>query len=71
MASMIDKTMEMTLDEEYEDYDLEDLVAEACLTYETMGQLFTELLSYHAGRFDDEATKLITDMMREHILETM
>jgi hypothetical protein len=68
---MIEKTMDMTWDEAYQDYELEDLLIEACDTYEKMGQLFTELLSYYAGKYDDKAMKLLDEMMGQYILDTM
>ena len=68
---MIDKVMEMSWDEFYEDYDLEDILCEACMTYEDMSELFRELLVYYAGKFDDKAMELIAEMMREYILDTM
>ena len=61
----------MTWDEANEDEELEDLLIEACDSYEKMGQLFTELLRYYASKFDDEAIKLLDQMMGEYILETM
>lgn len=71
MASMIEKTMAKTWDEDYEDYELDELISETCLTYEGMGQLFTELLSYYGGKFDEKAMALLTEMMGEYIVDTM
>lgn len=71
MASMIEKVMEMTWDAENEDAELDELISEACLTYEGMGRLFAELLGYYGGKFDDEAMELIEKMMGEYILDTM
>ena len=71
MASMIEKTMEMTRDEFYQDFTLDEVLTEACVSYGQMGQLFTELLSYYGGRFDDEAMGLLEHMMREYINDMM
>lgn len=71
MASMINKVMEMTWDEANEDAELDEIISEACLTYEGMGQLFAELLGYYGGKFDCEAMELIEKMMGEYILDTM
>lgn len=43
MASMIEKTMAKTWDEDMED--LEECISEACLTYEGMGQLLAEMMN--------------------------
>lgn len=71
MTSMIEKTMAKTWDEEYWDSELDEIISETCLTYENMGQLFTELLRYYGGRFDGEAMELLEKMMGEYILDTM
>lgn len=71
MASMIEKTMEMTWDEAYEDYELEELLIEACDGYEKIGQLLTELLTYYGGKYDDDAMELVTKMMGQYIVDTM
>ena len=49
----------------------DEIISETCLTYENMGQLFTELLRYYGGRFDGEAMELLEKMMGEYILDTM
>jgi hypothetical protein len=70
MASMLEKVWKESWEEDkYED--LEDCITENVLTYENMGELFTDLLSYHGGKFDDRAMALIVDMMGEYIDERM
>lgn len=47
----------------------EDAITETCLTYEDMGELFTDLLSYHGGAnyHDEEAVEFLAMMMREYL----
>ena len=71
MASMINRVMEMSWDEAYEDYELDELLCEACKNYEEMGRLFTELLAYYGGKFDGEAMEVLEKMMGEYIIDTM
>lgn len=47
----------------------EEAIIETCLTYEDLGELFTDLLSYHGGanHHDEEAVEFLARMMREYI----
>lgn len=57
-------------DESWEDdkYDsLEECIIENVTTYEDMGTLFTQLLSYFGGKYDDRAMQLVVEMMGEYI----
>ena len=66
MKSMLEKVWDASWDEdEYED--LEDCVAQNIFNYKEMGELFTQLLEYHGGKYDDKAMALIVDMMGEYI----
>ena len=70
MASMLQKVWkESWKEDKYED--LEDCINENCLTYQQIGELFTELLEWHGGKYDDRAMGLIIDMMGEYIDENM
>ena len=51
--------------------DLEECITDNILTYEEMGQLFTQLVSYHGGKYDEKAMKLLVDMMGEYIDENI
>lgn len=64
--SMIKKIWDESWEEDKYD-GLEDCIIENVLTYDQMGRLFTELLSYHGGKFDDKVVELITEMMAEYI----
>lgn len=66
MTSMLQKVWQESWDEDkYED--LEDCIIENVLTYDQIGELFMELLSYHGGKFDEKAMALIVEMMGEYI----
>lgn len=47
----------------------EDAIIETCLTYEDLGELFTDLLRYHGGAngHDDEAVEFLVRMLREYL----
>lgn len=66
MANMLEKVWKESWEEDKYD-DLEHCITENVLTYEQMGELFTDLLSYHSGRFDDKAVRLLTEMMGWYI----
>ncbi len=65
MTNMIERVMEKVRDEEAGS--LEECITEACLTYESIGELFTELLSYHGGKYDGKAMTLLEDMIGEYM----
>ena len=68
MANMLEKVWKESWEEDkYED--LEDCIAENVLTYGSMGELFTELLEYHGGKYDERAMALLVEMMGEYIDE--
>lgn len=70
MANMLEKVWKEGWEEDkYED--LEDCITENCITYKGIGELFTELLEYHGGKFDDRAMQLVVDMMGEYIEENL
>ena len=70
MTSMVQRIWDESWEEDkYED--LEDCIIENCLTYEHMGRLFTELLAYHGGKYDDRAMQLLVEMMGEYIDENI
>lgn len=49
----------------------DDAIIETCLTYEDLGELFTDLLRYHGGanNHDDEAVEFLARMLREYMDE--
>lgn len=52
-------------EDKYED--LEDCITENVMTYEQMGELVAELLSYFGGKYDEMAMRLVVEMMGEYI----
>lgn len=49
----------------------EEAIIETCLTYDDLGELFTDLLKYHGGanNHDDEAVEFLARMLREYMDE--
>ena len=70
MTNMLEKVWnESWNDDKYSD--LEECITENILTYEEMGRLFTQLVSYHGGKYDEKAMGLLVDMMGEYIDENI
>ena len=66
MASMLENVLNESWEEDKYD-SLEDCITENVLTYGNIGELFTELLEYHGGKFDERAMALLVEMMGEYI----
>lgn len=68
MARMLEKVWKESWEEDKYD-GLEDCITENVLTYGGMGELFTDLLEFHGGKFDEKAMALLVEMMGEYIDE--
>lgn len=68
--TILDKIWDESWQEDkYED--LEDCITENIMTYDQMGELVSELLSYFGGKYDEKAMRLIVNMMGEYIDENI
>lgn len=70
MKDMLKKIWDESWEEDKYD-GLEDCIIENCPTYEDMGTLFTQLLEYFGGKYDDKALQIIVKMMGEYINENL
>lgn len=67
MAGILEKVWKESWDPEDKYDGLEDCITENVMTYGEMGELFTDLLSYHGGKYDERAMALLVEMMGEYI----
>lgn len=70
MANMLEKVWNESWEEDKYD-GLEDCITENVLTYEQMGEIFADLLSFHGGKYDERAMALLVEMMGEYIDENI